>query len=227
MHLIKVPPTFNSLSASNYTLYVKDAVGCEKSVAFSITQPSPIVFDSIVPTAADCGNANGAVTVSASGGSGNLEYKLNSVNYQSSGSFSNLSAGSFTITAKDANNCTGATLVSISNVTAPALTVLSSTNVSCNGGNDGSLVVIGNGGTGTLQYSLDGVDFQTSGTFSSVSVGIYPVTVKDATGCTRVLSVTITEPASLSVSAKGVAASCNGGNDGKVEVTSASGGIGT
>ncbi len=219
--------TFSDLAAGNYTLYVKDAVGCEKSIAFSVTQPSAIVFNSIVPTAADCGNANGAVTVSATGGSGNLEYKLNNGNYQSSGSFSNLSAGSYTVTAKDANNCTSAALVSISNVTAPALTVLSSTNVSCNGGNDGSLVVIGNGGTGTLQYSLDGVDFQTSGTFSNVSAGIYPVTVKDATGCTRVLSVTITEPAALSISAKGIATSCNGGNDGKVEVTSASGGIGT
>lgn len=219
--------TFGSLTAGSYTMYVKDNVGCVKTVGFTVTQPSAIVFSSIVPTTADCGNSNGAITVTATGGSGSIQYKLNDGNYQSSGSFSNLSAGAYTITAKDANNCTGATLVSINNVSAPVLSLLSSTSVSCNGGSDGSIVVIGNGGVGTLQYSLNGDDFQTSGTFSNVPAGIYPVTVKDATGCTRVLTVTITEPAPLSISAKGVATSCNGGNDGRIEVVAASGGIGT
>ena len=225
--LYQQSPNFGNLSAGSYTLFVKDDVGCEKSVGFTVTQPSAITFTSAVPTSPNCGNNDGAITVSATGGTGTLQYKLNDGNYQAGVTFSNLGAGGYVVTAKDANNCTASITVGVVNTGSPSLTVLSTTNVSCKGGNDGSIVVIGSGGTGTLQYSLDGEDFASSGSFPNVAAGVYPVTVKDATGCTRVLVITITEPAALSVTASSTPVSCNGGNDGKIRIVSASGGIGT
>ncbi|HTL06839.1 MAG TPA: hypothetical protein VL307_01235 [Chitinophagaceae bacterium] len=59
-------------------------------------------------TATDAGASTGAITATAAGGTG-FTYSINSGAFQSSGSFSNLAAGKYTITAKNANGCTGTT----------------------------------------------------------------------------------------------------------------------
>jgi hypothetical protein len=69
----------------------------------------------ITPTTVDptaCG-ANGSITVGASGGTGFM-YKLNgNGNYQSAGTFNNLSAGTYTIFVKDAAGCEKSTSATI------------------------------------------------------------------------------------------------------------------
>ena len=57
-------------------------------------------------TAATTGQSNGSISVSGSGGSG-FTYSLNNGAFQSSGTFSNLAAGTYTIVAKNGNGCTG------------------------------------------------------------------------------------------------------------------------
>jgi len=96
-------------------------------------------------TATPCATtADGSISVSASGSTG-FTYKLNSGAYQASGIFSGLTAGSYTVTAKDANGCTKSQTVTVS--AAPAGTnftnvknIITSKCGGChlNGGNDGS-----------------------------------------------------------------------------------------
>jgi len=218
---------FNGLTAGNYTLYVKDNLGCVKSTAFSITQPSAISFTSASSTNASCGDSNGSILVNATGGVGALQYQLDSGTFQSTGAFSNLSPGGYVVTVKDANSCTASIVVTVKSSAGPVLNVLSTTNVSCYGGNDGSIVMLGNGGTGTLQYSIDnGANFQTSGSFPNVSAGTYFLVVKDAAGCSDVEKLSITQPAPLVVTAVAVDATCNGSNNGRITISSATGGIG-
>jgi SprB repeat len=50
---------------------------------------------------------NGSLTVSATGGSGTYTYSVNNGPFQSGNVFNALTPGSYTVTAKDANNCTG------------------------------------------------------------------------------------------------------------------------
>ena len=57
-------------------------------------------------TEADAGQSNGSLTATATGGSG-FTFQLGSGAFQSSGTFSNLAKGVYTITAKNANGCTG------------------------------------------------------------------------------------------------------------------------
>ena len=77
---------------------------------------------------------------------------------------------------------------------------LSTSNVSCFGLFDGIISATATGGNFPLQYSLGGGLTQTSGTFSNLSAGSYYIDVTDVNGCTSNQMVTITEPASLSVS---------------------------
>jgi uncharacterized protein (DUF2141 family) len=220
--------TFNGLAAGTYALYVKDALGCVNSVSFTVTQPSAVVIASATSTNASCGSDNGSILVTATGGTGALQYQLNSSAFQSTGAFSDLDADSYVVTVKDANNCSVAVLVNVNNSGAPSLSILSTTNVSCNGGNDGSLILNATGGTGTLQYSIDGGDnFQTSGSFPSLEAGTYAVLVKDNAGCTNGFTVVISEPASISFTVTSSSVSCFDGTNGSITVTSATGGIGT
>lgn len=219
--------SFSGLAAGAYTVYIIDALGCEQTVGVNVTQPSAIVAN-VSSTNAACGSSDGSILVSASGGTGALTYSLDGGAFQSSGTFSNLSSGAYTITVKDANNCTYTTNAGIADNGAPNLTLLSYTNVTCNGGNDGSIVVIGSGGSGTLQYSIDfGTTFQTSGTFSNLQAGVYQILVKDSNGCTQTMQMIISAPNALSITASSEPVSCNGGNDGVITVNTSTGGTGT
>ncbi len=220
--------TFGSLIAGNYTLYIKDAVGCTNTTTFTITQPIAITFNTASSSAASCGNSDGSILVAATGGTGAIQYQLNAGTFQSSGSFTGLSSGSYTLTAKDGNGCTKATTVIVNNLGAPILTVSSTTNVSCHGGNDGTIILSATGGVGTHLFSINGgATFQTSGSFTGLPAGTYPVLVKDASGCTQGVTLIISEPSLVVFTASTIATSCHGASDGQINVTSAIGGIGT
>ena len=94
-----------------------------------------------------------------------------------------------------------------------------SLNVTCNGANDGSINVVASGGTGVLQYSIDGFTYVLSNNFTGLGGGIYTVYVKDAHGCIVSNEVTITEPAALSILGTWTNVTCAGGNDGVINLT--------
>jgi hypothetical protein len=227
--------TFSGLSAGTYTIRVKDGMGCIANGSnVTITEPTPIVIGSpIGVTSATCGNSDGALLAAASGGTGALTFSIGGP-YQSSGAFNNLSSGTYTVSVKDANGCTVSSQVVITNSAAPTLTLQSYTGVSCNGGSDGTITLIGSGGTGALQYSINGINFQSSGSFTGLTAGFYVPTVKDAAGCIGTIScisgpcgVTITEPTQITFSLAQTSTLCSGSSNGQIDVINPIGGLGT
>lgn len=217
-------PNFTGLIAGTYNLYVKDSKGCTSSSIVTISQPSGISFSSVVTTNATCGSSTGAIAVSATGGVAPLTYKLDAGTFGSVSTYTALSAGPHTIQVKDANGCTTSTLVTINSNSGPTLLFPNITSVSCFGGNDGSITLSSFGGTGLIQYSIDGgVTFQTSGTFTSVVAGAYTCVVKDNAGCTNHWHVTVNQGPALSLSASSIPVLCNGASNGIINVTSAGG----
>ncbi len=220
--------TFGSLNAGTDTLIVKDALGCLNTAIFSVNEPSQIHLTTISTTNANCGSSDGAILVTAAGGTGTLLFKLNSGAYQTSGAFSNLASGTYLLTVKDANGCLDETRILVNNFGSPVLTLASKTNVSCNGFSDGSIQVTAAGGTGAQQFSIDGGStFQSTGIFSGLSAGTYSVLVRDAAGCGQGLNVTINQAMPISFDASTFASSCAGIADAGLTVHSVTGGIGT
>ena len=200
---------FTGVAAGSHSVTVKDANGCTKSVSFTLTQPTSLTAGSSA-TAISCNGGSSTVTVTATGGV---------APYSGTGTFS-VTAGTYSYTVTDANGATASTSVTISEPSAITASVNAGT-ITVNGGTT-SVTVTAAGGTGTLTYKLNNGSYQSSNTFSGVSAGNHTVTVKDANGCTKSVSFTISQPSVLSATSSAAAISCNGGST--TVTVSASGG---
>ncbi len=209
--------SFNNLAAGSYALHLKDANGCTKDTAITITQPAKLNISYTATQPLCNGAANGNVTIAGIGGTTPYQYALNAGAYGTSAAFGGLSAGSYVLHVQDANGCVKDSNVTLSQPT--LLTVsLSKTNVSCNGGANGSATVTAVGGTTPYAYSWTGSS-ATSATAASLSSGSYSVTVTDNKGCTATGSASITQPTAITGTTSAVAPVCNGNANGSASVS--------
>ncbi len=190
--------SFNNLTANPYTIVVSDANSCSATLQFLITQPAPLSLSVANTTNTGCNGANnGSVQLSATGGAFSYQYSIDGINFQTSGLFTGLSAGAYTGTVRDASNCTISIPFAINSAPALSVSVTGTVNPLCYGVNTGSVQLIGSGGNPPYQFSLDGVNFQTTPAFYSLGVGNYTATVRDSTQCTATVQFNILQPAQL------------------------------
>ncbi|MBI4929431.1 MAG: gliding motility-associated C-terminal domain-containing protein [Bacteroidetes bacterium] len=201
------------LIAGNYTATVTDANGCTNTNTFTITQPA-VLTASVTSTNVTCfGFNNGTSTVTAAGGTGAYTYAWFPSGGNSSAA-SNLSPGNYTITVTDVNGCTNTNSITITQPGAALTASVTSTNISCNGANDGTASVNANGGTVgyTYNWSPSG---GTSSSASGLTAGNYTTTVTDANGCTNTNTFTIIEPPAITVITFQNNVTCNGLSNGQ------------
>lgn len=185
--------------AGNYNIIIKDANGanCGNTFSFDIEQPDALSFSSTSTTNITCNNVNiGAINTNAIGGVGAFTYTLLPTNVSNTtGEFSNLSGGVYTVVASDANNCSVSQTLTIVNPNIVAFNTTSTTNINCYNGNDGIIDVAASGGTGALNYTiLPNNVTNTTGYFSNLGVSVYTVVVSDANNCSASSSINITQP---------------------------------
>jgi gliding motility-associated-like protein len=215
-----------NLPAGTYVLTVTDANGCSTSAQAVIANPAGVVVQAQTVQAVACfGGNTGSITVSASGGTGVFQYSRNGTTFQASPTFANLAAGTYTITARDQNNCTET--VSVTVTQPPVLTVGSAgqSNISCNGLADGGITTSVSGGTPLYTFSWTGPGGFSAATqnVSGLVSGTYVLTVTDANACTASVSITLTQPPVLIATATNVPVSCNGLSDGSINLSPAGG----
>ena len=98
------------------------------------------------------------------------------------GIFTGLAAGSYTISVSDANNCTSSLSVAIMQPLQPlAVALTDKRDVTCFGEASGSFAVRASGGTPGYSYSLNG-STNSTGVFSGLPAGSYEVDVTDTSG---------------------------------------------
>ncbi|MVM36646.1 hypothetical protein GO730_01450 [Spirosoma sp. HMF3257] len=98
--------------------------------------------------------------------------------------------------------------------------------VTCFGGNSGSITVSASGGTGAYQYSKNnGASFQPGNQFPNLAAGTYLIVVKDANNClSGVQTLTINQPNSISLTVeKTNVTTCFGGTNGTITLTASGG----
>ncbi|WP_165828934.1 T9SS type A sorting domain-containing protein [Flavobacterium sp. HTF] len=210
--------TATGLTAGTYTVTVTDANGCSATQSFTITEPSALIATPISQTNVACnGTATGSATVSATGGTGAYTYSW-APSGGTADTATGLTAGTYTVTVTDANGCTATQSFTITEPTALIASATGQTNVSCNGGANGTATVSATGGTPGYTYSW-APSGGTAASANGLSAGTYTVTVTDANGCSATQSFTISEPAALVATGSQTDVSCNGGSNATATVT--------
>ncbi|MBN4051596.1 carboxypeptidase regulatory-like domain-containing protein, partial [bacterium AH-315-M05] len=184
--------TFTGLTEGNYLLTVKDASSCESSILQYVSEPTALVFaiDSITNVKCN-GISDGIIYTSAAGGTSPYDFSMdNGVSYQSNSMFSGLSALSYNIIARDANGCTDTIFNQTISEPDSLAGMMSSTDESSSGANDGTASVLMSGGTGPYTYSWS-PGSQTTPSISGLTSDVYTVTVTDTNGCTFVDSISV------------------------------------
>ncbi len=142
-------------------------------------------------------------------------------------SISGLCDGQYCVTVTDANGCTGTVCATISQPSGITIDNETTSDVTCFGDNDGSVVVSASGGTSPLTYDI-GITANSTGSFTGLSGNTYTVTITDANNCTTTSNaLTVNEPPVISINSQSYTdVSCFGYSDGSITL-SASGGAGT
>ncbi|OWY26039.1 hypothetical protein C7N43_35390, partial [Sphingobacteriales bacterium UPWRP_1] len=94
-------------------------------------------------------------------------------------------------------------------------------NISCNGGNNGSITVLASGGT--APYTFVWSNGATGSVLTGLTAGTYSVTATDVNGCTKVRNITLTQPPVMNCTATVSNVTCNGNNDGSISATTTGG----
>ena len=208
---------FSNLSAGTYTILTTDANNCTATTAVTVTQPNPVSVSNVVPTFATCNpGCDGSANITGTGGTGPYQFAINGGTYQTSYAFSNLCSGGYTVTIKDANNCTATSLFTITTANGPSAIQVNPLPATCNGLSNGSMTVVITGANGTVNYLLQpGAVTNTNGAFVGLSAGSYTVLATDASGCTISSIASINQPATFLIDSFALnQITCFGGNNG-------------
>ena len=93
-------------------------------------------------------------------------------------------------------------------------------NATCSYTNDGNVDLTASyGGTGNLEFSIDGVTYQSSGLFQNILPGNYDLYVRDANGCIENSMGTYLPPYPIDIQATVTNPTCYGFNDGQIIFT--------
>ncbi len=109
--------SITGLTAGTYMATVTDGAGCTKIAAATVTSSATFPIQKAITNVSCPGGANGAVALSASGGTAPYNYLWN--NSLTTATVTGLTAGVYSATATDANGCTATTTAA---VTQPVIT---------------------------------------------------------------------------------------------------------
>lgn len=178
------------LTAGDYMVVITDSNGC--SITESITiNDAPLLEISI--ESADSprcfGESNGQVELSAVGGTGAYTYSLGGETNMT-GVFDNLASDLYAILVTDQNGCNVSDMIALDDPTPITVEIITQP-VLCADGSDGSALIITEGGTGELAYSLENGIPQLESNFSTLEPNDYTVIVSDSNECSISSAFTI------------------------------------
>jgi gliding motility-associated-like protein len=186
---LQTSPVFTNLSPGTYTVMNRIA-NCWGTKDVIVSSPPSPTISNVASVDPQCGNTNGTLTISASGGNGSLSYALNGVDFKTDNQFTNLPGGTYTITVKDQDQCMVSKSVSLKKTNSLQLKQVDVLATTC-GKKNGRISAIIKEGNGRITYSIDGLTYQASNAFDSLLSGAYTVSIQDEAGCRDTKSILI------------------------------------
>ncbi|HQW93605.1 MAG TPA: hypothetical protein PKY28_10920 [Ferruginibacter sp.] len=188
---------FAGLAIGAYTVAARDFEGCLKTQTFNVADICAVktitVTGTVIHAGPAAGSSNGSITATASGSTG-FTYSLNGGAFQASGIFTGLAAAAYTITAKDLDGCTKSQgfTVNLDPCIGKTLTINAATTGHdiCSVSGTGTITITATGGVG-FTYSLNAGAYQASNIFTGLTSNTYSISARDADGCVKTGSATV------------------------------------
>lgn len=164
-----------------------------------IEAPAPLQIDLIQQEKITCHSDNDAsILINGQGGLSPNSFQYHWSNDSIGKEITNLSAGTYTVTLTDENNCRATKEIIIAAIPPITIDSIDKYDPTCHDTADGiiELVQIKNG-TPPFLYALDKEAYQNENYFDNLSSGIYQVNVLDGDNCVTTKRVTLENPPKL------------------------------
>ena len=210
---------FTELASGTYTARATDDTGCSVEIEVVILEDTTLSGSVLAMSNVTChAAANGSVSVTGVEGSGDYTYSLNDGESQTSGEFTGLAGGSYSIEINDAVGCSVILSIEISEPSALLLSIDALTEATCQGVDDGAVIFHIEGGTAPYLLMADGnelnIENNDSITIEEIAAGTYDVTITDDNGCTIDTSIVFNTLTSLDFVVDYLTnVTCNGAED--------------
>jgi gliding motility-associated-like protein len=192
-----------------YAVIVFDALGCEQSLDFAITQSTGLIVDLAITNALCAGDSTGSVSVTTAGGTPEFTYSWTDSDENVLGeesSINGLPAGDYSVEVADASGCDTTATFSIAAPGALSVTITLSEfsiatntyNISTPDGDNGSILVEVENGTPEYTYNWTPNSIGDSiSNPENLTAGEYTLQIMDANGCVLDTVITLVDPDAL------------------------------
>lgn len=214
-----------TVTPTGTTLYICTISGgtlpCTITDSARVTMGNNIPVRKVVDSITCAGANDGRITINMNAGTAPYTYTWNPVAAGNPSVLSNLGPATYYLTVTDANNCAGydtTRLVSPS----PLTLRLDSVNENCYGDVTGSVTATAGGGRSPYRYTWS-IPGGNASSLTSLSAGLYLVTVTDTSGCTITGQANVTQPAQLIAPATHTNLTGSSTHDGTITITASGG----
>ena len=210
--------SISNLSAGDYVVTVADANNCQDISTITISQADAITINTIV-TNIDCSTPFGTASTNPTGGTGSYSYLWSTGSTDMN--IVDLTAGFYTVTVTDANNCSNTETVEITSNGTGISVSNTSTPIDCNGAMTASIsLTVNTGGSYIVNWNTG----QIGETINNLPAGNYIATITSGP-CMEVVEIMIDEPTAVDIVSTVNNISCSGTDNGSIDLT-ISGGTG-
>lgn len=202
----------NNIPAGYYGLIISDAYGCKIDDSTYVDEPRPIEVLENLRHISCKGFSDGEISVTVRGGFVPYTYQW-STGATGTNTIDNLIIGNYSLTLTDNTGCQ--VIENYVLTEAPTLIdTLIFSEITCYGGNDGSIEVIVGGGT--PPYSLIWSSGNTNSRETNLSAGIYDITISDDNNCINETGIELVQPDQFAIDWNLKNVSCYNGSDGEI-----------
>ena len=211
---------FNNLNAGSYNVTGVNDQGCSDNIMITINEPSilGVQIDNVGDVLCNT-SLTGFIEITPTGGTPNYQVQWTDENNNiiNSEDLYNIDDGEFDLLITDNNGCTFNDLIEVEQLNTISSSFLIN-NPSCYQLSDGSINPIVSGGSAPYLYDWfsQGSLISNNQNVSSLSAGIYNLTVTDNNNCYRNFDVVLDEPNEFTASATIYDASCHQEIDGSI-----------
>lgn len=197
--------TATGLTAGSYNVTVSSSDGCVLTESITVAEPSAIQANAVMTTPSECGQPDGEVQVTASGGTvaASYGYSWNTTPVQTTATATGLVPGSYVVTVTDDNGCSATASVSVTTTPGFTISIASQTDALCHGACNGTATAqVDANAVAPVTYLWSTVPAQNSANATGMCAGTYTVSATDDRGCVASTTVSIGEPTVLTVLAQ-------------------------